>query len=149
MINVKNYVVIFVLIVSLLSMTSTVVAQKNVDNITTTTQSGEELIDIETEKVDITIRKDFSMDISVQVNNFSIGFKNISSENGLGKIEGEHSSLDSETVQSAQTGLCAVGGSDVIPFGVKDNGDISSEAESEGFNPETGKNSDVVDECID
>lgn len=118
----------------------------NNNNRNTELKSG--AIGINSENVNFSVTENYSMNVSVSVDGFNISFTNINPDSGLEGIEAEHKQLNEAEAESAQTGLCAVGlgDEDSLPFGVKDNGDISSEADPAG-SPDSYSGSDVVDKC--
>lgn len=109
-------------------------------------QSG---VSVNTEFVSLTIEDDYSVDVEVRTPNFNVSFTDLNPETGVEGVEADSESMGEEEADASQTGLCAVGlgGEDSpLPFGVKDNGDISSEANPHGV-PDTETADDVLEEC--
>lgn len=116
-----------------------------------TQQSSEDGVDISTEFVDFSVGSDYSVDVEVRGPDFQVSFTDLNPETGVEGVEASSDSMGEEEADAAQTGLCAagLGGEDSpLPFGVEDNGNVSSDAEIDGP-ADTQRADDVLDECTE
>lgn len=114
-----------------------------------TQNSSENGVGINTEFVDLRVGSDYSVDVEVRGPDFQVSFTDLNPDTGVEGVEASSDSMGKEEADAAQTGLCAVGlGAEdsPLPFGVEDNGNISSEAEIDGSD-DIYTSDDVLDEC--
>lgn len=139
-----------VMMIGISGLIPTATADQSTNNISSQTLQKSGPVSINSGPVQFSVSENYSMNLSVSANGFNITFTNLNPDTGIEGIEGEHKQLKEAEAESAQTGLCAVGlgDEDSLPFGVKDNGDISSEADPAG-SPESYSASDVVDKCTE
>ena len=131
------------LVLGLAFVAGPAMAQDNTPN------NSEDGVDIRTEFVDLSVGSDYSVDVEVRGPDFQVSFTDLNPDTGVEGVEASSDSMGEEEADAAQTGLCAVGlGSEdsPLPFGVENNGNVSSEAEIDG-SADVQTADDALDEC--